>query len=1510
MAHVAQAHRGLLDRPAFLAVAPTEATPLELAADRTADLMTAAAPAEAEAADTAADDEEGSLLDETTAEDADTDTDTDAGPAALAAAVVAAAAVIPAVGQQEPAAPPADVPIMPEPAVELSGAEQSRLTGVRERVATTASGATAVPDAGANATAGEQAVQVPQAESDARAAEQVVTTLATAEKPSIEVVELCARIRELIAGKRPADEEAVIDTRPAEVAKQAGAGVQTGVQQNVDATKAAYGPIGGHPQGPAPATAPGVEPIPAAVPGAPISATTATPDPVPAEQVSLDEDTATMRTRAGEAGLDTDAARLVTSGPVAEARAAQDELTTLAADGPAQALEQQRAALAKSDEDLAALQARAVASLAEARTAHTGGVRDQHDRQKETGEQLRARLSAEADTTYADAQSRVEELLDKVPETAMGRWNTGLPPLTEQFNADLKVVKDQVGERHEGVTGWFVAGWDAVTGLPEWVTRAYDQAESNFGDGVCKLILDISSYVNGIIKIADDIIAGARARITAIFTDELPADQRDWAAQQLAGFSRRLDALHDRATAAKTAFTKELIENAGTAVQAAREKIQQLRKEAQGLWGRFLDAVGRFLDDPVKFVIDGLLEVLGISPPAFWAVLEKVKQVAADIVDAPLAFANNLMDGIGQGFQLFFDNVGKHLITGLLEWLLSGLKQEGITIEIPKEISLRSVVVFCLQLLGVSWARIRKLLVEQLGEKPVAIIEKTAGVIYAVATKGLDGIFEDIQKMLDPKTIVDAIVDAAIRFISETLIVKVAQKIIMLLNPAGAILAALEAIYRVLKWVFTNASRIFHFVEAVVNGLADVISGNVAGVAKTVEKALALLVSPVIDFLADYMGLGGLPGKVADAIKGLQGWVEGVLRSVIKWLVDMGRKLLAKLGIKGDDDKKPAGGGIGERLAFTEGDNTHHLYIDVAGSGATVMVASTPMTVTGWLDHLQKKVTGSGDSEVPQGAGALLTRARGQAAATDSSADKAASAAATAGAAGQAAATPDPALAQTAAEREKALRDTLDELGDLFGEKPLLVRALSVAGTPVDITALTVELGAEILGYRGPKLLIDRATGTGYVARLLARDGSGATFDQDSGMLRLVLASAGELAGARSGTALGRLIVDGSGLAAVRLTKSEHEFTVRGGIDEATADVAFGLLPMVPWTVVEKLGDERLRILTTEWTADVKDNTAGEVIDKHKVYFWHDRKEFDLITDATKAGRDFLTAAYAAHEIRAHTRTEFKELLEDRGGPFKKAFQEAAGNAAAARARDFATGQATSPRNVKAIPGIVYEHNETYGLIRMPDIRPEPLPPEVRQALVATLKAIPPTLHSDLGSSPARLTLVLSQKDDLVKIIQDAIDGKPPLGSVPGKDLIDSLNNWKNLIVQLEMHHVVPEWLTGRESPDVELWVPRILHNFGEGPTDPGFHQVLNGVLRDRLGFAEKDDRSDATKPRINGEASVRRWLAADPGNQKRLKAALRVAYAEWEGARTPGLLDEVRKTIEQEFKQLEAGAT
>jgi hypothetical protein len=1041
LAHVSQALRGLLDRPACWATVGAERNAMESDADDAARKVTdeeppGQAPDQTESPPAAAN--LPPILSETDPQSV-TDVETSAPPPqsrdAVAVAPLTGVDVAQALGSDAGAAPapseadnvdqaeasvtpdtdaaptktadlPPNLPLMPDPPTTLSPVEQSRIAGVQHRATAAATSTAAAPKPEENVARAEVAVAVPQEENNARAAEAVVAELGDTVKPSVEIVALCNRIKDLIRAKRPADEDAVIDSRPEQVANAAGGAVSGDVNKNVDAAKGAYGPIGSTPKGPQPQQPPGIDPIPPAPPAPDVAATAGTPDAVPPERVSLDGDANQMESRADKAGLNKESAQQVKGGPIGEAREARGEMGETAKEDPAEALKHQQEALATSNANMAALQVKALQSLRDARTGHVAGVDAQQQKLKGGAEDLRTKLSSRAQGIYDSARDRVQDLLKDVPSTAMGMWTAGMPPISRTFKDDLKVVAGKVEERHEGVGGFFVAGWDRATGLPDWVKEAYDQAEKDFGDNVCTLITEISVYVNQIIKIADGIIAAAREEISTVFKAELPEADAKWAAEQEKAFGAKLDALHDKAEETRTSFTKELVENAGSAVQAARLEVQELRKKAGGIWGRFLDAVGRFVDDPVKFIIDGLLELVNISPPAFWGVVKKIGEVFGEIADAPVKFANNLISGVKQGFSNFFDNIGRHLLEGLLEWLLSGLKEEGISIQVPKEFSVKSVVGFFLDLLGISWTRIRKLLVEQLGEKAVAAMEKTVGVISMLATKGIGGILDDIKQFLDPQNIVDAILDVAIKYISQTLIVQVALKILKLLNPAGLILEAITLIYDVLKWIFTNAAKIFHLIEAVVNGMADVIAGNVAGVAKTVEKALAMLISPVIDFLAEYLGLGGLPGKVAQAVKGLQGWVEGVMRSVIKWLVELGRKIVRSLGFGGKDDEKDAkkdkngSAAVGETVAFGDEDESHKLYVLVSGSSATLMVASTPLAAEAWLQKKEEALPDLGDAEHQKSAKDAIARAANLIKKADKEADKVASAKAAATEAG------------------------------------------------------------------------------------------------------------------------------------------------------------------------------------------------------------------------------------------------------------------------------------------------------------------------------------------------------------------------------------------------------------------------------------------------------------------------------------------------------------------------------
>ena len=64
-----------------------------------------------------------------------------------------------------------------------------------------------------------------------------------------------------------------------------------------------------------------------------------------------------------------------------------------------------------------------------------------------------------------------------------------------------------------------------------------------------------------------------------------------------------------------------------------REEIAELRKKAGGLIGRIANAISRFIDDPIKFIIEGLLELLAKRPQrqasAFQNLLDPIRDPIA-----------------------------------------------------------------------------------------------------------------------------------------------------------------------------------------------------------------------------------------------------------------------------------------------------------------------------------------------------------------------------------------------------------------------------------------------------------------------------------------------------------------------------------------------------------------------------------------------------------------------------------------------------------------------------------------------------------------------------------------------------------------------------------------------------------------------------------------------------------------------------------------------------------------
>jgi hypothetical protein len=884
-----------------------------------------------------------------------------------------------AASPKAPAAPAADHAHVEAPSKGASPTEKARLAAVQHRAdANRAAEATHQLPSEATDQA-HAAAKEPQSEADGRAREGHAQMLEDHAPPDVLVVLWVWRIKMAIRAKRPIDEDDLPKANPKEMAAAAGKEVSGDVKQSSELVPAAYTPVDHPPPGKV-SKVPTDIPPDAAAPAAPVvNATQASPDPVKAEQVSLEADKKAVASKAKDAKLDREEVPLVKDGPVAGARDAQGEMNNLALWAPEVVLKTDKEQRASAMADFRKAEAEALKEMKAARAKQLAHVKDSKEGTKTGEEGKREAFGRKLAGIYGEAADKVHAKLKVLVPNALRMWDDGIQPLSERFDHELAKVDVYIKEHKRSF--WHRLG-DFFFGLPDWIVDAYENAEKIFSDGAADLALRVSSTVNGIIRECQKVIADALNAIQ-LEIDHLDPSLHAFALEEQQKIEKQFAALSKEVTAAKTDFTNQLVIRFTKAVQEKDEQIEKLREMSKGLFQKFADFVSEFIDDPVRAIINGLLRIVGIPPPSFWKLVDKFAKVVDQIADQPKVFANNLLAALNLGFQQFKDHIETHLIVGLLKWLTSKLKDAGV--EAPKDLSLKSILTLFLQILGITWPKIRAKIVKYIGEKNMRLIELAWEFLKAFISEGWDGVWKLIQEKLDPQQIVDIVLNAVKSYIIETIVKKAAEYVVSLFNPAGIIYQVLKLIYNIVTWVIDNAAKIFTLIEAVVDAAADIMAGAIGGAANMIEAALGAIVPIVIDLFAKLLGLGGLPDKVKEVVGGLQETVSTAIDKVIEWVA-------TKIGLKKDEDKQK--GDVGEKIDFQAGPESHSLWIQVEGTNATVMIASDTTPLMQWLDRrVAPKVDElPDDDKKKEKATELIAEVRSLAQQTDQQADKVAAA--------------------------------------------------------------------------------------------------------------------------------------------------------------------------------------------------------------------------------------------------------------------------------------------------------------------------------------------------------------------------------------------------------------------------------------------------------------------------------------------------------------------------------------
>jgi hypothetical protein len=332
------------------------------------------------------------------------------------------------------------------------------------------------------------------------------------------------------------------------------------------------------------------------------------------------------------------------------------------------------------------------------------------------------------------------------------------------------------------------------------------------------------------------------------------------------------------------------------------QKLQQI----EGIWNRLEDAAITilkqvFVDGNLRGAIwtffSTMLDLLGLPPQLVMRVIAKGAQNLNDILNDPLGFLGNFLSALKLGFQQFFGKIGTYLLSGLQAWLLGQL--EGTGIEIPKDVSFKSMLKLAFQILGITVDMLVRILEEVSGKKGLkAKIDRAIGAISKawewfekLVSQGKEG--ESFWDRLSNAvgSIWDMILDGVAAWLEKTIVVRALAWVAEKLDPTGimAVITTVIDVFNIIQSIMAKAREIFEIIERVLDGIGDLIKGILAAAATAVEKALGAAIPVAMALLSALVGLDGVVDQVKETIEDLREKVEDGIRQVMtsikEWLL-------------------------------------------------------------------------------------------------------------------------------------------------------------------------------------------------------------------------------------------------------------------------------------------------------------------------------------------------------------------------------------------------------------------------------------------------------------------------------------------------------------------------------------------------------------------------------------------------------------------------------------------------
>ena len=392
--------------------------------------------------------------------------------------------------------------------------------------------------------------------------------------------------------------------------------------------------------------------------------------------------------------------------------------------------------------------------------------------------------------------------------------------------------------------------------------------------------------------------------------------------------------------------------------------------------------------NPVNLVrqqLNKLMERLGPRARQVIDILQSAQGIVSILTNPNKrkAFLNNLVEAIKIGFQNFSNKFNHYLQQGFVNWLSQTLTGSGITM--PPKFDTWGFVSIALQVLDISYTRVRQSLKRTLGEPKVKRLEQEFELVKNLASNA-SGLVSAVHTMMQQsvRQLQQTVTESIRNWLIAWVVQKAVQRLVTSIAPLGAIVNALDGIYKTISFFIEQGERMRFVLTAIQASLNNIAGGKVGEAAAYIEKTLANSLSLTISLLAKLVGVEKVGKRVREFIERVRAKVQEAVDKLVEKLVQKGKDFLDNpTSQKAAPVNRPTGqpstqknqqiGNFTVKHPFTMSGKQHHL-IGVFNNGSlNTLIASNPEDFEAALRRAinEVKLSSLSDSE-KKGVGRIL----------------------------------------------------------------------------------------------------------------------------------------------------------------------------------------------------------------------------------------------------------------------------------------------------------------------------------------------------------------------------------------------------------------------------------------------------------------------------------------------------------------------------------------------------------